>query len=214
MKAPRHGGIVLLVSVLCNRVMDQDVDATPLCAHCIVNKKLLSTSLSFFFFPFFFFSIINQIINHYTCYSVTNKLKIPLLRDEFSFSRHVVASLISKTFRISIVLRISWMVRRKFVIFFQSISTRVHAIKRIEKNFTKEIAFLKSNYVTFQHGGMSSSWDRNIPFVYSDPFREDGRSFPYLTARPVLSTLFIRKSVAENIEFPVDFGIFIESRRW
>lgn len=32
MKAPRHGGIVPLVSVLCNRVMDQDVDATYPCA--------------------------------------------------------------------------------------------------------------------------------------------------------------------------------------
>lgn len=141
MKAPRHGGIVPLVSVLCNRVMDQDVDATPLCAHCIVNKKLLSTSLSFFFFPFFFFSIINQIINHYTCYSVTNKLKIPLLRDEFSFSRHVVASLISKTFRISIVLRISWMVRRKFVIFFQSISPLVHRLNGSRRISQKKSLF-------------------------------------------------------------------------
>ena len=138
MKAPRHGGIVPLVSVLCNRVMDQDVDATPLCAHCIVNKKLLSTSLSFFFFPFLFFF---EIINHYTCYSVTNKLKIPLLRDEFSFPRHVVASPISKTFRISIVLRISWMVRRKFVIFFQSISPLVHRLNGSRRISQKKSLF-------------------------------------------------------------------------
>lgn len=63
-------------------------------------------------------------------------------------------------------------------------------------------------------------WDRTLgdPLRLFDPFREDGQSFPYLTAHPVLSTPFYPKIRCRKYRISGGFrrltGIFIESRRW
>lgn len=85
----------------------------PLCAHCIVNKKLLSTSLPSFFFLFFsFFS------RSLTTILVTplRSLKSPYVAQSTNFPRRVenFSLFVFRKPCFESLLRISWMVRHKF----------------------------------------------------------------------------------------------------